>query len=323
MADETSAALAAVDSATQASSAEVVETVSDAPQGETPADPPAAESADPVSEETGDAEGQPPKGKSRAQERIEDLASTNRILREQNEFLRKLAESRIGAPADAAPAPAAPEPPKPAPKPTLESCGWDAEVYERELDAWYDKKVDTGVDNALARRSEAAEQADLTEQARASAIEFRKEHKDFDLIVGNPKLQWSPTVLQVLKSAGMESAPLAFHLATNPDKLAKISRMRPDAATVALGRAMGELSSSKTTPAPAPKPAASTQAAPAKKSTNAPPPPTPVEGTTTSAEIDPVLGPKDPKEWKKWRQQQVAERRAANSRPPASKSVNY
>lgn len=297
-------------------SAPPVEIVSDASQGDPIAEAPAA-SAEPVSD--ADENETPPEGgarKSRAQERIEELAQTNKYLREHNEFLREhLAKA---TPPAAKPTPSVDPPPAPAdePMPTLESCGYDSAAHATEVAKWVKKQVKAGVQAEIIQAKVHEETQSQESVLVEAANEFRKDHPDFDVLIQNPKLRWSPTVLGALNEAGSDSPALGYFLANNPDKLAKISAMKPTQAAMALGRIQEDLTRKKETP-PAPKPPAppgkTPTPAPAKKpaNTNAPPPPTPVSGAA-SPDIDPMT--LSGTEWVALRRQELAERRKGQTR---------
>jgi hypothetical protein len=327
--EATPAAPAVETPAADDSSSPVVEPVSDAPSGEIPAEAPAADPADPVSDAPADDE-QPVQGgrKSRAQERIEELAQTNKYLREHNEFLRehlaKLTPSQPAAPAPADASAEQPAAPADEPMPTLESCGFDSTVHAQKVAEWVKKQVEQGVQTGVkrelsARESQAAAQSQ-EQTIVAAAAEFRKEHPDFDVVVGNPRLQWTQTVMDALREAGADSPALGYHLASNPDKLARIAKMPPKQQLLELGKIQGTLTGNKPAPTPpppapprsngtppAPKQPATPPAAAAKRpaTTNAPPPPTPVSGQA-SPEVDPLK--MSGSEWAKWRRQQLADR---------------
>lgn len=302
------------------------------------AEPPAA-SADPASDPPADG-GTPPaddgaggKPRSRAQERIEELARANRNLREHNDWLRQEAlKARNAQPATPA-APAAPAPAEPVaeePRPTLESVGYDQAKFADALTEWTQKRIDRGIEQGVAkalstREAQAVEQSQ-TKVVLDAAVEFRKTHEDFDLVIGNPNLKWTPTVLETLRDAGQESPALGYFLGNNPDKLAEIAALRPTQQVRALERISAQLTktaapaarptTSPTPPAEPPKTStpAPAPAAAAKKpaTTNAPPPPTPVSGAAP-ADIDPLT--LSPVEWRKWRNQQLADKRAGQAKP--------
>lgn len=280
--------------------------VSDDPSGDPPADPPAA-TADPDS----DADAPPPEEgarRGRAQERIEELASNNKYLREHNEFLREALMKGLKPPATAeVPAPV-PQEEKPDEAPTLESCGYDAGQLARETAAWLKREVARGVSAELSTREVKATTQSHDAMIVESAKEFRKEHPDFDVIVTNPKLPWTPTVLEALKAAGAESPALGYYLGNNPDKLAKIAAQSPAQMAMSLGRILAELATTKAAPV-APKAPVPPKAPPKQppKTTNAPPPPTPVSGSS-SPDVDPLK--MTGIEWQKYRTAQVAERNA-------------
>lgn len=284
-----------------------------------PADPPAAP-AEPVSDPDENEDPAPQGGRrSRAQERIEELAQTNRYLREHNEFLREaIAKGLRPAEAPPAPTPLAQEPENDEP-PTLESVDFDAAKFAKANAEWLRREVKRGVAQALS--SEKSQVAEQTQEAAIveAAAEFRKDHPDFDVVLANPKLQFTPTVFEALKEAGAESPALGYHLATNPDKLAKIARLAPKQQLLALGRIQAELAVAKAaapkpsaTPAPTPPKAPAAPAAKKPATTNAPPPPTPLPTGTSKPDIDPLK--LSGTEWAKLRRQELAEKRAGGPR---------
>lgn len=294
------------------SSTPPVENVSDAPLGDETAETPAA-SAEPVSE-TPEDEATPEAGKpkSRAQERIEELAQTNKYLREHNEFLREhIAKGATPATKTDPTPPVVEDVPEEAP--TLESCDYDVAKLAKKQAEWIKNEVTRGV-RAELTKAKTTEAAQSHEQVLVKAAnEFRKDHPDFDLLISNPKLQWSPTVLTALNDAGEESPALGYFLANNPDRLAKISKMSPNAAAMALGRIQGELAGN-TPPAKTPAvPAKPSASAPAKKpaTTNAPPPPNPISGAA-SPDIDPMK--LSGTEWAALRRQELAEKRKGQNK---------
>lgn len=291
---------------------EVVD-VSDAPLGDTPAETPAA-AADPASE-TPDEGGQPGR-RNRAQERIEELAQTNKYLREHNEFLREHIAKTVKVDA---PAPVVTPPVEDIPEvmPTLESCGFDTAKHAEETAKWVKAQVARGVADGLSAKDAKVEAQSQEQIVIEAANVFRKEYADFDLLISNPALTWTPAILSALNAAGADSPGLGYHLAQNPDKLAKIGRMKPEQQLMQLGAIQAQLAAAPKAPkAPIP-PAVIPSKAPVKKpaSTNAPPPPTPVSGAA-SPDIDPMT--LSGVEWAKLRRQEVAERRAGKSKTVSS-----
>lgn len=282
-----------------------VENVSGDPPGENPAAAPAAV-ADPDSETP--EEGSQPGRRNRAQERIEELAQTNKYLREHNEFLREHIAKAVKVEAPAA-APSPPVEEIPEVMPTLESCGFDTAKHAEETAKWVKAQVARGVSEGLSAKDAKVEAQTQEQVVVEAANEFRKDHADFDLLVNNPALKWTPTVLEALTDAGKDSPALGYHLAKNPDKLANIARLKPKQQLMALGALQATLATAPkppkaTTPTP-PVPPKAPVKAPA--TTNAPPPPTPVSGAA-SPDVDPMT--LSGTEWAKWRRQQLAEKRA-------------
>ncbi len=200
--------------------------------------------------------------------------------------------------------------------PTLESCGYDVNLHAAELAKWtraeIDRGVKAGVVEALSSVKTEAVAQDLAQARLNAANEFRKTHRDFDLLMQNPALPWTPAVVGVLEQTGAESPAIAYHLAKNPDQLTKISRMNEKQQLLALGRIQAELKLAPPAPPAAIVPPKAPAAPAAKTSTNAPPPPTPVGGNA-SPEIDPMT--LSTKEWAALRRAELAEKRARSARP--------
>lgn len=213
--------------------------------------------------------------------------------------------------------------------PTLESCGYDVNEHAKQMAEWTRTEIDRGVKAGLAAEKTAVVAQANTQSIQEAANAFRKDHADFDVVLANPALQWTPTILSALETAGAESPALGYHLAHNPDKLAKIAKQTPDQQKLALGRILGELATAKpTASAPTPNPTPpNTPVVPPKtpqpaKTTNAPPPPTPVGGSA-QPDIDPMK--LSGTEWAKWRRQQLADKRAreAASRGASATRRNF
>lgn len=268
--------------------------------------------ADPGSE-TAEAEpdGEKPKGKTRAQERIEELATTNKYLREHNEWMREQLSTRLLKPTEGSPTAetATPEAvPKDRPPPTLESVGFDSSKLAIEQGKWMDEQVELKVNKALERTAVKAAARTQEQVIIEAAKDFRKDHPDFDLMLSNPALQFTRSITTALTEAGVNSPAIGYHLAKNPDKLAKIAAMSHEQTLLAIGNLQAQLavSAKKATevipPAVPPK-------VPAKKPVTPPPAPlNPIAGAAAS-DFDPML--LSPTEWRKWRTAEKAKERQA------------
>lgn len=148
-----------------------VENVTPAPvevtQGETPAETPAAETpaASPPSDVTQE------QRKSRAQERIEELARENRRLRDEQKFRDELLQS-VAQQQQPKPAPAA--------KPTLADFGYDQDKWADAVSDWAAARAQ---EQAVAKATEmfTAQQRQQAEEARRQAAmdSFRESENKF------------------------------------------------------------------------------------------------------------------------------------------------
>lgn len=237
------------------------------PEGQEPSPEPAT--PDDTAADTSSAIAEPDSGRpSRAQARIEEQAAEKLALREAAEYWR----NRALAQAEPKPTPA---PEKQAPKfADFDSADdWaaaHAAFVEERADARAQQAAQTRFDN---ERSNAAAEATRT-AFEAREAEFEKTVQGYKEAVSNPSLRRyaTPTIGEVIQTSDNGPA-LSFHLAMNPDKLARIARLTPAQQAASLGRLEAELISK-----PAPK-------IPKKASTNAPAPPTPVGGSQPSKGI--------------------------------------
>lgn len=295
-----------------ATSTEAVAEIKDVAEVETA--PTTSATAEPVGEPETSEPAQ--SGKSRAQERIEELAGTNKILREQLEYLRRVNEEFLNSQKKSAPPVEAPVV-KEDPLPTLESVDFDVAKHADALAKWTERQVQIKVQQAISNQKIQEAQKSKEQIVLEAAEKFRQSHVDFDLLINSPTLQWTQPISDALKELGEDSPQVGYYLAKNPDKLAKIAKMQAGAQAVAIGRIASEVLTAPKAPTPAPaapKAAPSaTQTAPAPKPrvSQAPPPPEPVSGGNV-ADIDPMT--LSAVEWRKWRNAEVAKAREEQGR---------
>jgi len=201
-------------------------------------------------------------------------------------------------------------------EPKLEEYVKNAKTYEEGLQKWNKEHT------AWVVRQERAEQArkDAEEQSNASAKEIfdahlerleaaRTAHDDFDdAVKAMPKFTFSsPQANQAFQMAILEtdnSAELMYHLAKNPDEMAKFAELSPVKVQMLIGRLSAKLN---------PSSAASSAAARTTSKTRTPAPTTPLRGSTTAPTDlgDPALV-KDSDAWIARRQAQLSQKRRAN-----------
>jgi hypothetical protein len=217
-----------------------------------------------------------------AQERIEELVAERNALRKYGEYLREhLDQVRKQPETPKEVETAAAVAPKEDPAPKLEDFGYDPVAFAKAQTDWIDRQVDRKVSDALNRNEskrqvEAAQRAEVEiRQAFTNRVsEFKKDHKDFDVVMGNPTLPalHKDAATQVVRS---ENGPaIAYHLGQNPDLATRIARMDSAQQLMAIGRIEAQLLAE-----PVKAPAA--KAVPQKRTvTQAPPPPKPVSSNS-------------------------------------------
>lgn len=140
------------------------------------------------------------------------------------------------------------QPPQPqtievGPKPTLESCDYDGEKFEAELDAWKERKAKADNAAAEANRANQAEQEKF--QARLDAYNGGKtalKAKDFDVAEAAVMSGLSPIQQAVALKAASEPAKLVYALGRHPQKLAELAKLSdPIEFAVALTKLEGQL----------------------------------------------------------------------------------
>jgi hypothetical protein len=246
-----------------------VEVVTPAPTAETPAEGSTSETPE------GSAPNSP--ARPRAQERIEELVVERNAAKEYADYWREQAMKLMQNGSPAAPAPTAQAAPVEEKRPTMAEHGYDAEKFADAMSAWTDKQIEkrvaSAVDSTLSKREDqkSFESAQASFATRTEA--FKAAAPDFDIVMANPKLpQLAPGSARFIIASDV-GPQVVYHLAKNPDKLARMARQSPEQQAFALGRLEQELRGGPAAPAaaapkPAPKPAATQSQAPA--------PPTPV-----------------------------------------------
>jgi len=114
-------------------------------------------------------------------------------------------------------------------KPTLSDCKFDNDVYERELDSWYDKK------NRIERKRAEAERV-KKEQEQNWNSQLANHHKkagdlglpDFEDAQNNVQASLTQTQMGIIVHAAENSALLVYALDKDPQALTRIAAIKDD-----------------------------------------------------------------------------------------------
>ena len=198
-------------------------------------------------------------------------------------------------------------PPPPAPLPTTPSDDApkeaDFETYEDYIKAITAHETRKTVKATLEadRREREATQARTTIQSRIAT--FRETHPDYDTVITNPNLKITDAMAAVLTDPENEYSPaVAYALAKDPDRCARIAAMPPPRAIKEMGLLEAEVRVPSAKPAPASVP----------NRPSVPPPPTPIRGGSAPAvrNLDEVAKSGDVKAFMHLRNAQEHARRA-------------
>lgn len=133
-------------------------------------------------------------------------------------------------------------------EPTLESCDFDQQEFNRK---WYKWARDQE------RKQEAAESRRQAFQTKEAA--FRAQHPDYDAVVYNPALPITKAVAEVLTETDDPPA-VAYYLGQHPEEAAAIAQMTPHQIGRAIGRIEAKLSAPASDAPRQPEPKAVTRA---------------------------------------------------------------
>ncbi len=145
------------------------------------------------------------------------------LVRHLRQTTREQAKEIARLRAQTAPPPAAIDP---GPKPTLESCGWDEDAYDKASDAWRDARAEAEQAKAAARREqekvEAGWKADLTRyDERKAALRLPDYQEAEDTVTA----ALSAVAQAVLVKAADDPAIVVAALAKHPAKLEALSKI--------------------------------------------------------------------------------------------------
>lgn len=193
----------------------------------------------------------PEPAKSRAAERITGLLGDNKALREYGEHMRqevvRLTEARQPLPTETV-----------IPRPKLEDFDHDNDKWAEAFSDWSVKEAskvaEAQVTRTLSQQTAANEQAAKQVVWQDKSAEFAEKNPDYYTVTSNPALVINKDMADIFMESDAGPA-IAFYLGKNPDKAAKISRMKPRQMALAIGRLENEVSESlKPQPSKAPQP---------------------------------------------------------------------
>ena len=121
-------------------------------------------------------------------------------------------------------------------KPTLESCEYDEDRFEKEITAYHDRKAKAEQQDAEAKKRKEAEAKQW--EGRVAAFEADKAKlgvSDFDDAEAEVQAALPPTHLAVLLRT-KKPAALVYALARSPARLKELSELEPLEAAMALGK---------------------------------------------------------------------------------------
>jgi hypothetical protein len=229
-----------------------------------------------------------PPTKSRAQERIEELALERRVAVDAAEYWRQQALQNMRLPVQ-------PETPAATPEPKLEDFDYDGEKWQAAWKTWQassiEKTVAGTIEQTLRERQSRERQQQIETEWEARRTAFRAKVPDYDVTTANPNLPITPAMAKVIKSSD-RGPEIAYHLGKNPVEAARIARLEdPVEQAEALGRLYNRV---VTSPAP-------------PKTTSAPPPPTAGKaGASPGVPLDAIESVDD---WMKRRREQLISQR--------------
>lgn len=280
---------------------------------------------DTTDSDSGTDEGDKPR-KGRARERIEDLLSQVKSMREYNSYrdgalekaLAELTALKAASPASKSTETKEVPLDKDDPIPQLKDFDFDPIQLDEARATWLQREAKRLAKAEFTTFTAQQAEQKVVEKFSTRAEELKKVHADFDVKLNNPavpKLHGRAARVVVQSEIGPD---IAYHLASNVDKAAKIARMDPDQQIVAIGKIETQLeqeqerAKTQGTAANASNGKTGTGKNPPKKTvTRAPAPPNPTPaGGSSGVQKDPMKMSMD--EFVKWDRQQKIDKRSSN-----------
>jgi len=188
-----------------------------------------------------------PRRKNTARQRINQLTwELNEQKRRADALERKFSDYEQSAPSKA------PD------RPTLESCGYDENLFNQRLDDYYAQTLDSKVGETLSKRqkqeAETRQQQELTEKTRDFMLRGSDIADDFMDVVANPNLPIPDSMRDALLAVD-KGPEVIYNLAKNPVEYQRIASLSPYAQAVEIGRLSERMTltrTKKTSSAPSP-----------------------------------------------------------------------
>lgn len=115
------------------------------------------------------------------------------------------------------------------PKPTFESCDYDAELFERKLDAWKERKAVADKQAAEAKEAEARRQEYFNskfEAYTARKAEVAPKLKDFEDVEETVRGTFDETQLGVVLAHAKDPALLLYAIGKDEKRLAELAKIK-------------------------------------------------------------------------------------------------
>lgn len=198
-------------------------------EGETPEATPAVEGGDPEADLDDITFGDEPAG-------VQDDSAAIRALRaERKRLLKELEDAKKGT---------VPQTPlDPGPKPTLESCEWDEEKFENDLDAWKERQR-AASEHKTVEQQAAAKQQEHNQALLQSYVEKRQalSRSDYQDAEDMVTATIDPLRQSIIVSGAEDPAKLVYALGKNPAKLEALASIAdPVKFAIAIGKLEGQL----------------------------------------------------------------------------------
>ncbi len=272
--------------------AEALEPSEDAPVADPEVQAP--EDVEPASTDDAVGDTPEPKPQTRFDKRIGQLTGEKHALKEDRDYWRDKALSQPELAKVEEPKVEAPERPK------FSDFDHDMEAYAEALSDFTEKsdadakpeavtEITKTAEDATAKSTKESFQAERTTRFNEKSVTFSEAHEDYYEIVGNPTLNITPNMTDVIYE--LENGPaVVYHLGMHPEIAHRIAQKTPVAAAIELGKL--EISLGQKTPVPTPS--------------NAPEPENPITASRGKATKDP--SDMTDKEFKVWRDKTIAAR---------------
>ena len=142
------------------------------------------------------------------------------------------------------------------PKPTLESCDYDADLFERKLDAWKERKIVSDKQQAEARDAEAKRQEFFNSKFEAYTArkkEVAGKIRDFDDVEETVLHALDDTQRGVVLAHVKDPALLLYAIGKDEKRLAELSKLPPVEFIFAVARMETQMRTQSRKPASAPE----------------------------------------------------------------------